>query len=248
MTNLENDLTSPVWRPWIEQMSAGRSLLRYDVRGFGLSDRDVDMDVALAADDLGAVVDAAGLDRFDLYGMAQGAVTAITYAARHPEKVRRLILQSSYALGWLKRADPKEIERRKATIVLATTGWNQKNQGLRTMFCGLYIPSGNEAQSRWFDGFFQSMMQHRYTSLLQQSLGEVDVRDLAERVQAPTLVLHSRGELIIPLAAGREVAALIPGARFVTLDTSSHLIVESEPAWQRRKEAIEEFLSAESGS
>jgi DNA-binding SARP family transcriptional activator/pimeloyl-ACP methyl ester carboxylesterase len=241
MNHLENDLTSPVWWPWIDAMSADHALLRYDARGFGLSDRNVNLNVELAADDLGAVVDAANLERFDLYGMAQGAVTALMYAARNPDRVRRLILQSSYALGWMRRNDPREIERRNATITLATSGWT--NKALRKMFSGLYIPSGTDEQIQWFDEFFRSMMVHKNIEPVQRLLGEIDVRPLAEQVKAPTLVLHSRGEVAIPLSAGREVATLIPDARLVTLDTASHILVDSEPAWERMLEAVREFLS-----
>ena len=242
MNHLENDLTSPVWRPWIDAMSEGRMLVRYDARGFGLSDRDVDLDVERSLPDLEAVVDAAELDRFDLYGMAQGAVTAVMYAARHPQRVRRLVLQSSYALGWSRRNRTAEVERRKALITLATRGWKQSNEGMRSMFLGLYLPSADAEQANWFDEFFQSMMVHPNVEPLQRLLGEVDVTGIAENVIAPTLVLHPRGEMIIPLAAGREMAMLITDARLVVLDTSSHLVVPGEPAWEQMIESVNEFL------
>jgi len=243
MNDLQRDLTSPVWRPWIDLLSSGRSLVRYDVRGLGMTDRDADQSIDLFVDDLSAVADAAQLDRFDLYGMAQGAVTAIAYAARNPDRVRRLVLQSSYARGWMLRQEPQEIERRKAIITLATSGWQQNNQALVNMFLGLYLSEADETEVRWYEKFLQSIMQHPGTRELQEVLGYADVAALAERVEAPTLVMHPRGEVIIPLSAGREVAALIPDASLLMLDTSSHVIVHGDPAWERIRSAIEDFLA-----
>jgi len=218
-------------------------LVRYDIRGFGMSDRDAHQSFDLFVDDLSAVADAAQLDRFDIYGMAQGAATAIAYAARNPDRVRRLVLQSSYARGWMLRKEPQEIERRKAIITLATSGWQQNNQALLKMFLGLYLSEADEAQARWYEKFLQSIMLHPRIRELQEVLGHADVAALAERVQAPTLVIHPRGEMIIPLAAGREVASLIPDASFLMLDTSSHVIVQGDPAWDGVGTAIRDFLS-----
>jgi len=208
-----------------------------------MSDREADQSVDLFVDDLAAVADAACLERFDLYGMAQGAVTAIAYASRFPERVRRLVLQSSYARGWLLRREPQEIERRKAIITLATSGWAQNNQALINMFLGLYLPEADDVLCKWFEKFLQSAMLNPGTRELQEVLGYADVADLASGVKTPTLVIHPRGEMIIPLAAGREVATLIPDARLLTLDSSSHIIVPGDPAWSRLKEAITDFLS-----
>ncbi len=243
MNDLQRDLTSPIWRPWIDLLASGRSLVRYDIRGLGMSDHDAEQSIDLFVDDLSAVADAAQLEKFDLYGMAQGALTAIAYAARNPDRVRRVVLQSSYARGWMLRKEPQEIERRKATLTLATSGWKQNNQALIQMFLGLYLPEANEAQARWYEKFLQSMMVHPGTRELQEVLGHADVAALAEQVQAPTLIIHPRGEMIIPLAAGREVATRIPDAHFLMLDSSSHVIVQGDSAWDRVRTAIDDFLS-----
>jgi pimeloyl-ACP methyl ester carboxylesterase len=220
----------------------GRRLVRYDCRGVGVSDHAAVIDADLFAADLETVADAAGLRAFDLYGFAQGAVAAVMFAARHPERVRRLVLQSSYALGWLLRGSPREIDRRKALITLATSGWKQDNLALRRMFSEFYIPGGTEEQRRSFDDFFQAVMAERNMSEVQHVLGGADIRSCAEQITAPTLVLHSRGDAIIPLSAGQEVAKLIPGSRFVTLDSANHLLLDGEPAWERMVEAVEAFL------
>ncbi len=243
LNDLHRDLASPIWRPWMEAvLESGRSLVLYDARGLGMSDRDADQSIDHFVDDLQAVVEAAGLESFDLYGMAQGSVTAITYAARCPQRVSRLVLQSSYATGWMLRNDPTEIERRKATITLASSGWGQNNKALISMFLGLYLPKADDQQCQWFEKFLQSMLLHPGIGELQQVLGYADVQSYAEQVTAPTLVVHPRGEIIIPLAAGREVASLIANADLLTLDSSSHLIVPGDAAWTTLHQALDDFL------
>jgi DNA-binding SARP family transcriptional activator/pimeloyl-ACP methyl ester carboxylesterase len=243
MHQLERDPESPVWRPWIDHFSAERQLVRYDLRGLGLSDRHVDQSLDRWVEDLSAVVDSTELDQFDLHGTAQGAVIAITYAARHPERVRRLVLQSGYALGWMRRNEPREIESRKAIITLATSSWQQNNQALLSMFLGLYIPDGNDIQRSWFSQFLLAMMTARGTRDLQETLGQIDIRDLARTVTAPALVLHPRGEMIIPYQAGRELATLIPDARLLTLDSASHVLIPEDPCWGAMLTSVDDFLS-----
>jgi pimeloyl-ACP methyl ester carboxylesterase len=107
MTHLEHDWQSPVWRHWLEFLGEHHTVLRYDERGCGLSDRDVEDDDAFTFErwvaDLEAVVDAAAVDRFALLGISQGAALAIAYAVRHPERVSQLVLYGGYARGRARR-------------------------------------------------------------------------------------------------------------------------------------------------
>jgi pimeloyl-ACP methyl ester carboxylesterase len=100
LTHLEHQWRSLAWRPWLDAFSPGRTLLRYDSRGCGLSDRDAaDLSFEAWLRDFECVIDAAGLREFDLLATCQGGPIAIEYAARHPERVKRLILYGTYARG-----------------------------------------------------------------------------------------------------------------------------------------------------
>ena len=107
LNHLEYDWDSPVWRHLLTWMASERQFIRYDARGNGLSDWDAD-DISFEAfvRDLEAVVDAAGLERFALFGASQGCAVSIAYAARHPERVSKLVLYGGFARGKRLRDDP----------------------------------------------------------------------------------------------------------------------------------------------
>jgi DNA-binding SARP family transcriptional activator/pimeloyl-ACP methyl ester carboxylesterase len=246
LNHLEFDWKSPVWRHLLRALSADFRLIRYDERGNGLSDWGVDVFCLEAlVRDLETVVDAAGLDRFPLLGISQGCAVAISYAVRHPERVTRLILHGGYARGWRKRADPAEIARREALRTLVLQGWGQDNPAFRQVFTSFYIPEGNAEQVRWWNDLQRISTSPQNAVRLMDDLGEIDVTPLLARVGVPTLVLHSRRDAAVPFISGRELAAAIPGARFVPLDSQNHVILEQEPAWPRFLEAIRGFLQAD---
>ena len=91
MHHLELDQVSPVWRPWLSVLSQRHTLVRYDIRGCGLSDRDgVQFSFEKFVEDLSAVIESAGLGQFVLFGSAAGAAVSLTYAVRHPDRVSHL--------------------------------------------------------------------------------------------------------------------------------------------------------------
>jgi pimeloyl-ACP methyl ester carboxylesterase len=113
LNHLEYEWESPVWRHWIHEISRHHLLVRYDERGCGLSDWQVpELTFESWVRDLETVVDTLGLERFDLLGISQGGPVAVTYAVRHPERVRNLILYGTYARGWQYRGDPQVLEAR----------------------------------------------------------------------------------------------------------------------------------------
>ena len=150
MNHVEFDWQSPVWSPLLTQLAAQFRLIRYDERGTGLSDWNVaDLSFETFVRDLETVADALDLRRFALFGNAQGAAVAITYAVRHPERVSRLVLSGGYAQGWRARGNPAEIEGRKALLKLVRVGWGQDNPAFRQVFTSLMIPGGTLEQSQW---------------------------------------------------------------------------------------------------
>ncbi len=244
LSHLEYEWQSPVWGHWWHALSQSNMLVRFDGRGVGLSDWDVD-DVSFEAlvRDLEAVVDSAGLERFALLGVSQGCATCIAYAAKHPERVSAMILYGGYAAGWQARGDPIEIARRTAMVELIRTGWGLDNPAFRQVFTSLFVPDATPEQTLWFNDLARITTSPDNAVRLQLSFSTIDVTHLLTRVKAPTLVLHLSGDAVVPLAAGRTVAAGIPNAEFVVMDGSNHIILETDPSWPRFVSEVRTFLS-----
>jgi len=243
LTHLEYDLQSPVWRHWIRELSRGRTLIRYDERGCGLSDRELDAAPTLDTyvGDLAAVVDAARVERFALLGLSGGGATAIEYAVRNPERVSRLVLYGSWARGRYLRG-PDEAERSRLLIELMRVGWGGAVPAFRQVFSSIYIPSAGEEQKRWYDEMQRASSTGEVAALLSRSRTDTDVSDTARRVRQPALVLHARHDGAVPYEEGRRLASLLPNARFVTLKTDNHILQEGEPAWELFLSEVRAFL------
>jgi pimeloyl-ACP methyl ester carboxylesterase/DNA-binding SARP family transcriptional activator len=243
LNHLEHDWDSPLWRHWVRHFIGYRRLIRYDERGNGLSDwNTADISFDAFVEDLASVVDAAGLDRFDLFGVSQGCSVAIAYAVRNPGRVRKMILYGGYPTGWKARGAPEEVETREAMITLTRTGWGRNNPAFRQLFTSLFFPEASPAEVEWFNELQRVSASPENAIRLQQAFGMIDVRDYLPKVDVPTLVLHANRDAVVPFTAGRTLAASIPGAQFVQLDSRNHLILENEPAWSRAAEAIRLFL------
>lgn len=244
ITHLDYDWQSPVWRHWLVGLARQRMLVRYDERGCGLSDHDVtDYSLNAWVQDLETVVDDLGLARFPLLGVSQGGAVAVAYAARHPERVSHLVLFGAYVRGRLRRATTDEMRREAAVqLEMVRLGWGRDDPGFRRFFTSSFIP---DAPPELWDSFAELL--RRTTSAqnaaqLLESWAQIDVTDEATRVKAPTLVLHARDELRVPLEQARQLASLIPGARFVPLASRNHLLREDEPAWPEFLRELDAFL------
>ena len=242
LNHLEHDLHSPIWSHWIRALTTLRSVWRYDERGNGLSDWHAPLNFDAFVDDLESVVDAAGLDRFDLLGISQGAAVAIAYAVRHPERVRKMHLWGGYALGWAHRGDPAEIERREAMLELTRHGWALDNPAYRQLFTSLYLPEGTQEQEDYFNEMQRVTTSAENAVALQRVFADINVTDLLGKVTTPTLVGHSTRDAVVPFSAGRALAARIPGARFIAIESPNHLLLESDPSWRKYARIVEEFL------
>jgi RNA polymerase sigma factor (sigma-70 family) len=241
LTHLEYDRRSPVWRHWVSELSRGRTLVRFDERGCGLSDREFDgvptLDTFVG--DLSAVVDAAGFDRFALLGLSGGGPIAIEYAVRHPDRVSHLVLYGTYATG---TEDP---EAERLVYELTRVGWGGTVPAFRELFSSLFIPSAGEEQKRWYDEMQRVSSTGEMAARLWKSRVEIDVTDTARRVTQPALVVHARKDRVIPYEEGRRLASLLPNADFVTLDTDNHVLQEDEPAWSVFLAQVRAFLGDE---
>ena len=245
LSHLQFDWQSPVWRHFLVELGRIATVIRYDERGHGLSDRGVtDHSLPARVADLEAVADDAGFDRFALMAMAQGGPVAIEYAARHPERLTRLIFYGSYA-GALVDASPEELELQKAFESLIRVGWARPTSEFRRVFSQLMIPGGTEEQMRWLDDL-QRMAVDSETAIVarrQRQLGNSTAR-LAE-LQLPTLVLASRGDQMVEFRHSRQLAATIRGARLVALESNNHIVLADEPAWPVFLREVTEFLGAD---
>ena len=245
LTHLEYDWESPVWRHVLRELSREHTLVRYDERGSGLSDRDVpDLSFEAWVRDLETVVDAIGLERFPLLGVSQGCAVAIAYAVRHPERVSRLVLYGGYLQGTIQRArTPEELALAEMVMRQLPLGWGQDNPAFRLFFAAKFLPDGTPEQTRWFTELQRITTTPEIAVRLRTTAGNINVTDLAPQVRAPTLVLHATGDAAVPFEQGRLIAARIPGARFVSLEGRNHILLEDEPAWARFTDEVRRFLA-----
>ncbi len=244
MNHLEYDWHSPVWRHLLHSLARDHQLIRYDERGNGLSDWEVE-DISFEAfvSDLETVVDAAGIERFPLLGISQGCSVSIAYAVRHPERVSRLVLYGGFARGRSQRGSSKEIEQAAAMRILMRQGWGQENPAFRQIFTSLFIPDATPEQARWFNDLQRITVSPENAVRIREAMDEIEVSELLPQVTVPTLVLHCREDAVQPFNEGRRMAAGIPGARFVALEGRNHMILEDEPAWPRFLREVESFLA-----
>ncbi len=244
LNHLEFDWTSPIWGRSFAEIARYRTFIRYDERGCGLSDWDVEnLSFEAFVEDLEAVADRLELDRFPLLGISQGCAVSIEYAVRHPERVSGLVLIGGYAAGWRHLASPEEQARREAVLTLTEVGWGTDNPAYRHIFSQTFMPEASAEDLAWFDDFQRQTTSPRNAARFQDAFGYIDVRDRLAEVRAPTIVLHAAHDQRIPLEMGRAVAAGIPNAHFVPLESRNHILVDYEPAWQVCLETIGQFLA-----
>jgi class 3 adenylate cyclase/pimeloyl-ACP methyl ester carboxylesterase len=244
MTHLEYDLESPIWRHLYRELAKEHSLVRYDARGNGLSDRTVDeISFDAAVRDLEAVADAANMSRFALLGISQGCAVSIAYAVRHPDRVSHLILYGGYAVGWKKRARTEEQKEEDAALVtLMRRGWGKESAAFRQLFTSQFIPGATKEQADWFNELERITVSPDVAARIFEVNGDTDITALLRQVSVPTLVMHARDDARVPFEAGRRMAAGIPGSRFVALEGRNHLFLETEPAFGQFLENVRAFL------
>src|SRR3954451_10222245 len=238
--HLKLDWDSPIWRPWLALLARRHTLVRYDCRGCGLSDRDqVEFSFNSFVDDLEAVVDAAGFQRFVLFGMGNGAARAIAYAVRHPSRVSQLVPHGSCSRGRL--LDTGLVEEAQTRLNAIKLGWYGNNPAFSHV---TPLPDASTEQLRAYGEMRRAATSPESAMQIVQMIYGNDVRTLARQVRSPTMVLHARDDAIHPFDEGRTVATLVPNAQFVPLESRNHILLDTEPAWQQFVEALDGFLPA----
>lgn len=245
LNHLEYDWRSPVWSHLLKWLASQNRLIRYDARGNGLSDWNVpEISFASYLRDLESVADASGVERFTLFGISQGCAVSIAYAARHPERVGKLILYGGFARGRRIRGTLEEIEQADAMITLMRTGWGQENPAFRQMFTSLLLPGGTPEQMQWFNDLQKKTASPQNAVRMRFVSDTLDVSHLLSEVKAPTLVLHCKDDAVQPFSEGMYIAAGIPDARFAGLEGRNHLILDGDPGWPKFQEEISRFLAS----
>ena len=243
LSHLEIDLHGPISAHWLAFLSRGRCLIRYDARGNGLSDwapPSIRFEDFVA--DLATIFDAASVPRAPVLGISQGAAVAVAYAARHPERVSALILVGGCARGWRVKHSAAVHERFEAMMALMRLGWGGKNAAFRQIFTTAFFPEASKEHTEWFNELQRQTASPANAAAILSALGDVDVRADLPRIKVPVLVLHSRGDAVVPMKDGLELASGIEGARFVPLESPNHVLLADDPAWPVFMREVEEFL------
>ncbi|MCZ6863907.1 MAG: alpha/beta fold hydrolase, partial [Alphaproteobacteria bacterium] len=243
LNHIEYEWRSPVWGPAFAALAKNHKLVRFDQRGGGLSDWDVDeiSENSMVAD-MATVAEAAGLESFALLGISQGCAFSIRYAVEHPEQVRCLVLFGGFTRGRLMRNSEEALSFYEAAQTMIRAGWGSPNPVYRHFFTSSFIPDATPEQGASFDELQRVSITPENAERIYAMYNGVDVSDLAQRITAPTLVMHCEGDRTCPLDEGRRMAALIPDARFVTLDGNNHVVLEGTPALDRFITEISTFL------
>lgn len=217
VSHLELDWQSPSVRRFWEGVARDHTLIRYDRLGVGMSDHTLsesdltlDGDVAM----LSALLDELGLERVSLIGGSSGSCTAVGFAASFPERVDRLVLYGSYPDGAALTA-PGVAD---AIVAAVHAHWGLGSRLLSDIFLG----NADAAERDRFARLQRESTTADTAAALLRLVYRLDVRDHLALVRQPTTVIHRHDDRAVPYSFGREVAAAIPGARFVSLQGSSH--------------------------
>ncbi len=245
LSHLEHQWRSASWQPWLQAFSRQHNLLRYDARGCGLSDRNAnDLSFEAWVRDLECVIEAASFRRFDLIAKCWGGPIAIAYAARHPNRVNRLILYGTNALGRLRWTDrPHEAERARVLLDLMRLGWGEENHAFMQVWASYFQPSSTLDDLRsWSDQQCAATSAETAIRLMRNGWN-VDVSAAAREIKCPALILHAEHDVVVPIDQARLLASLIPNSRFVSLDSENHMPLADEPAWPRLVDEVRRFLA-----
>jgi pimeloyl-ACP methyl ester carboxylesterase/DNA-binding CsgD family transcriptional regulator len=242
LSHLQHDWRSPVWRHFLEDLGAFTTLIRYDERGFGMSDWNVtDFSLEARFVDLESIVEATGFERFALLGMSYGSPVAMAYAARHPERVTRLILYGTVC-GRPVTFEGDDLAEEETYRSMIRVGWAKEDPLFRRVFTRRFIPSATEEQMQWFDAL--QRMSTSPANAVASRLGRqsVDIVDEIPQISAPTLILQAIGDKSTTFENAVEVAGLVPGARLVELESENHILLADEPAWATAVSEMRTFL------
>jgi len=247
LNHIEYEWDSPVWGAFLNEFAKQNRLVRFDQRGNGLSDWEperISHDAML--EDLEAVADAAGLERFVLFGMSQGGSTAVRYAVKHPDRVTAIVIFGGYLRGRLHRGDPAEQKYCETGTIMIREGWGSNNPIYRNFFTSAFLPDAPREVQNSFDELQRICTNTENALKIWHMNNDIDVVDMARQVRVPTLVMHIRGDRVVPISEGRLIARTIPGASFVELPGNDHVAIEGQPCFDQFFDEMRAFLAEHS--
>ena len=243
LTHLELDFQIPMRRELVRLLAPDHQVIRYDSRGSGLSDREIEnFSLDASVIDLETVIDALGHDRVSLVGQSQGAAIAAAFAARHPERVDRLVLCGGYAQGRRMRGSAGEIAESDAFITMIREGWGKELDAYVRMFGAFFMPDASPDQLSMFTNLQRKATPPQNAASIQLAIDSIDIVDELPLIDAPTLVFHVREDARAPFEEGRRMAAGIPNARFIPLEGRNHVMLANEPSLKRFLAEVSTFL------
>lgn len=244
MTHIERDREGPVWSHWWRELSRSHTLIQLDVRGSGLSDRDApDIGMAGWLRDLEAVTSHLGVEQAPFVGICHGGALAAAFTAAHPERVSRLVLVNSYAIGAYSGVAGETARERAETLErMIRLGWGDRNAAFREVFGRLVLPSAGPSHVAWLGETERLTASPENAARMWHEFHRFDIRDALPRIAVPTLVAHVRGDALVPFEAGRRLASAIPGAHFLPLAGDNHVLLPEDEAWPVFVRALREFL------
>lgn len=245
LSHLEKDWSSNLLRPGLMALAQSHRLIRYDIRGAGLSDPIKPVDtLEQHVDDMIAVADAAGLDRFPIVATLQASAVAIRVAAKCPDRISRLVLHNGYARGRATRENAPDTSQSDPFIaLLGSGGWGDPDNGFMRAWATMVLPMASFDETTDLIRLIAHASTTEDALLQRHVIDRLQVVDDLAKVVAPTLVIHSRMCAIHPVAEARRVAAGIRGAEFLEVDSSNTFFIASDPAFETVFGATREFLA-----
>ncbi|ETA51514.1 alpha/beta fold hydrolase [Ponticoccus alexandrii] len=244
LTNLDRDPDSPIWGPWLERMGRGRHLVRYDCRGTGVSGPACGRQSLDAfVDDLACVADAAGLDRFDIFASSQSVPVSLTFAARHPDRVRRIVSYGGWAQGAAMRPGAENAGMTDAMETMLRLGWGQPEGGYMRAFVSLFLPTASPEQVRAFVDLQCDSASAERAVEIRSVIARFEVTPVLAQVRCPVLVAHVRHESLHPFGQAQHLMQHLPDALLLPLEGQNHILMPDEPGFARLMDAVDAFLA-----
>lgn len=244
--NLALDHENPFSTRIVHRLAERFTLIQFDHRGIGQSQRDIaHLSLSDMATDIDTIVRAAGLDRFALFTMAHGCPVAFEYLRNNPGRVTRLAMYGASATGWRHPEWGETTERTEAIMAVARLGWDVDDPTFRRLTAQAVLTETSGEDDTWLDSYLRQTINAQTSVRIIDALGDYDFRDMLARLDLPTLVLHGSDDVAVPIAHGRRVAELIPGADFVELASRNHVLTRRDPDWQDTLDRIMRFLDSD---
>lgn len=245
MTHLEKDWVDLSWARFLGELARDFTLIRYDVRGNGMSDWDgVEISFSRLVEDMGAVIGCYDYDQLAVFGPSASGPVSIAYSLANPGRVSRMILYGGYAQGRRRRGDSGAFAESEAMATLIRQAWGRDNPMARQMMTSLYTPDASQEEAAEFNEFQKKCGPAENIARFLEVYDDIDVSDMLEHVTVPTLVVHCVGDSVSPYSQGKLLASRIPGASFVSLNSNDHLLSDHDPEFARLVFRIRQFLLA----